>query len=196
MKYQLLFLASALALAGCSAQGDTASQQRASIQKMRTETLSKLYSLHPEARADIQHSDGYAVFASNSSKILLFGFGSGYGVVKDIRSGKDTYMKMAQGGAGVGMGIKQQRTVVVFHDKAALNNFITRGYVVGADANAAAKYDDKGIAPVGASANGVAKETASLPSKVNVYEMTEKGLAAQAMINGYKYWPDDELNKR
>ena len=196
MKYQLLFLASALALAGCSAQGDTASQQRASIQKMRTETLSKLYSLHPEARADIQHSDGYAVFASNSSKILLFGFGSGYGVVKDIRSGKDTYMKMAQGGAGVGVGIKQQRTVVVFHDKAALNNFITRGYVVGADANAAAKYDDKGIAPVGASANGVAKETASLPSKVNVYEMTEKGLAAQAMINGYTYWPDDELNKR
>lgn len=86
--------------------------------------------------------------------------------------------------------------MVVFHDKAALNNFITRGYVVGADANAAAKYDDKGIAPVGASANGVAKETASLPSKVNVYEMTEKGLAAQAMINGYKYWPDDELNKR
>ncbi|MEF3100962.1 YSC84-related protein [Raoultella terrigena] len=196
MKYQLLFLASALALAGCSAQGDTASQQRASIQKMRNETLSKLYSLHPEARADIQHADGYAVFASNSSKILLFGFGSGYGVVKDIRSGKDTYMKMAQGGAGVGMGVKQQRTVVVFHDKAALNNFITRGYVVGADANAAAKYDDKGIAPVGASANGVAKETASLPSKVNVYEMTEKGLAAQAMINGYKYWPDDELNKR
>ncbi|MEX0562604.1 lipid-binding SYLF domain-containing protein [Raoultella ornithinolytica] len=196
MKYQLLFLASALALAGCSAQGDTASQQRASIQKMRNETLSKLYSLHPEARADIQHADGYAVFASNSSKILLFGFGSGYGVVKDIRSGKDIYMKMAQGGAGVGMGVKQQRTVVVFHDKAALNNFITRGYVVGADANAAAKYDDKGIAPVGASANGVAKETASLPSKVNVYEMTEKGLAAQAMINGYKYWPDDELNKR
>lgn len=196
MKYQLLFLASALALAGCSAQGDTSSQQRASIQKMRNETLSKLYSLHPEARADIQHADGYAVFASNSSKILLFGFGSGYGVVKDIRSGKDTYMKMAQGGAGVGMGVKQQRTVVVFHDKAALNNFITRGYVVGADANAAAKYDDKGIAPVGASANGVAKETASLPSKVNVYEMTEKGLAAQAMINGYKYWPDDELNKR
>ncbi|WP_159868708.1 MULTISPECIES: YSC84-related protein [unclassified Raoultella] len=196
MKYQLLFLASALALAGCSAQGDTASQQRASIQKMRNETLSKLYTLHPEARADIQHADGYAVFASNSSKILLFGFGSGYGVVKDIHSGKDTYMKMAQGGAGVGMGVKQQRTVMVFHDKAALNNFITRGYVVGADANAAAKYDDKGIAPVGASANGVAKETASLPSKVNVYEMTEKGLAAQAMINGYKYWPDDELNKR
>lgn len=196
MKYQALFLASALALAGCSAQGDTASQQRASIQKIRSETLSKLYSLYPEARSDIQHADGYAVFASNSSKILVLGFGSGYGVVRDLRTGKDTYMKMAQGGAGLGMGVKQQRTVLVFHDKAALHTFITQGYMVGADANAAAKYDDKGVAPVAASASGVAKDTSSLPSKVNVYEITEKGLAAQTMLNGYKYWPDEELNKR
>ena len=194
MKLQTLFLVAMTALAGCSAQGDTASQQRASIQKMRNETLNKLYTLQPEARSDIQHAKGYAVFANNSSKILLFGFGSGYGVVRDKATGTDTYMKRAQGGAGLGMGIKQQRTVLVFHDKAALETFIRQGYMVGADANAAAKYDDKGIAPIAASANGVAKDTSSLPSKVNVYEITDKGLAAQAMVNGYKYWPDDKLN--
>lgn len=194
MRLQTLFLVAMTALAGCSAQGDTASQQRASIQKMRNETLNKLYTLQPEARSDIQHAKVYAVFANNSSKILLFGFGSGYGVVRDKATGKDTYMKMAQGGAGLGMGIKQQRTVLVFHDKAALETFIRQGYMVGADANAAAKYDDKGIAPIAASANGVAKDTSSLPSKVNVYEITDKGLAAQAMVNGYKYWPDDKLN--
>ena len=194
MKLQTLFLAAIVMLAGCSAQGDTASQQQASIQKMRSETLNKLYALQPETRSDIQHAKGYAVFANNSSKILLFGFGSGYGVVRNNATGKDTYMKMAQGGAGLGMGIKQQRTVLVFHDKAALETFIRQGYMVGADANAAAKYDDKGIAPIAASANGVAKDTSSLPSKVNVYEITDKGLAAQAMVNGYKYWPDDELN--
>ena len=55
-------------------------------------------------------------------------------------------------------GVKQLRTVLVFHDKDALNTFITKGYMVGADANGAAKYDDNGIAPIGASANGVAKE--------------------------------------
>jgi hypothetical protein len=33
-----------------------------------------------------------------------------------------------------------------------------------------------------------------MPKPVNVYEITEKGLAAQAMVNGYKYWPDDYLN--
>lgn len=194
MKLQTLSLAAIVMLAGCSAQGDTASQQLASIQKMRSETLNKLYALQPEARSDIQHAKGYAVFANNSSKILLFGFGSGYGVVRNKATGKDTYMKMAQGGAGLGMGIKQQRTVLVFHDKAALETFIRQGYMVGADANAAAKYDDKGIAPIAASTSGVASDTASLPSKVNVYDLTEKGLAAQAMINGYKYWPDAALN--
>ncbi|APW89537.1 TPA: hypothetical protein MAK97_000589 [Klebsiella variicola] len=194
MKLQTLSLAAIVMLAGCSAQGDTASQQRASIQKMRSETLNKLYALQPEARSDIQHAKGYAVFANNSSKILLFGFGSGYGVVRNKATGKDTYMKMAQGGAGLGMGIKQQRTVLVFHDKAALETFIRQGYMVGADANAAAKYDDKGITPIAASTSGVASDTASLPSKVNVYDLTEKGLAAQAMINGYKYWPDAALN--
>lgn len=194
MKLQTLSLAAIVMLAGCSAQGDTASQQRASIQKMRSETLNKLYALQPEARSDIQHAKGYAVFANNSSKILLFGFGSGYGVVRNKATGKDTYMKMVQGGAGLGMGIKQQRTVLVFHDKAALETFIRQGYMVGADANAAAKYDDKGIAPIAASTSGVASDTASLPSKVNVYDLTEKGLAAQAMINGYKYWPDAALN--
>jgi lipid-binding SYLF domain-containing protein len=131
---------------------------------MRSETLSKLYSLYPEARSDIQHADGYAVFASNSSKILL-GFGSGYGVVKDLRTGKDTYMKMAQGGAGLGMGVKQQRTVLVFHDKAALHTFITQGYMVGADANAAAKYDDKGVAPVAASQAASQRPLAAVESE-------------------------------
>ena len=194
MKLQTLSLAAIVMLAGCSAQGDTASQQRASIQKMRSETLNKLYALQPEARSDIQHAKGYAVFANNSSKILLFGFGSGYGVVRNKATGKDTYMKMAQGGAGLGMGIKQQRTVLVFHDKAALETFIRQGYMVGADANAAAKYDDKGIAPIAASTSGVASDTASLLSKVNVYHLTEKELSTQATINGYKYWPDAALD--
>lgn len=194
MKFKSLFLVSALVIAGCSAKGDTASQQRATIKNMRTEALTQLYNLHPEARSDIAHSTGYAVFSSNSSKIFVVGFGGGYGVVKDSHTGKDTYMKMAQGGAGVGIGIKQLRTVLVFHDAKALNKFITQGYVVGADANAAAKYDDTG-AGAGASASAVPTDTKSIASKVSVYEMTEKGLAAQAMLNGYKYWPDDDLNK-
>ncbi|HBR3040341.1 TPA: hypothetical protein L9R03_000394 [Klebsiella pneumoniae] len=40
----------------------------------------------------------------------------------------------------------------------------------------------------------MASDTASLPSKVNVYHLTEKELAAQATINGYKYWRDAALD--
>ncbi|WP_202301714.1 lipid-binding SYLF domain-containing protein [Dryocola clanedunensis] len=194
LKKLLLIAAAVLAISGCSAEGDTASQQRTSIQHMRNDTLSKLYQVHPEAQAEIKKSQGYAVFASNSSKIFVFGFGSGYGIVKDFRSGKNTYMKMAQGGAGLGIGVKQLRTVLIFNDSKALSDFITNGYIVGADANAAAKYDDKGLPAVGASASAVAPSSVTAPKPVTVYELTEKGLAAQAMVNGYKYWPDDELN--
>ncbi|MNC30349.1 hypothetical protein D3C75_786310 [compost metagenome] len=194
MNYKKLILIAVLAMAGCSAKGDTASQQRNSIQHMRIDTLSKLYKIHPEARSEILNSKGYAVFSNNSSKIFVFGFGSGYGVVKDLKTGKDTYMKMAQAGAGVGIGVKQLRTVLVFNDSKALSDFVKNGYIVGADANAAAKYDDKGLPAVGASASAVAPGTISVPKPVDVYEITEKGLAAQAMVNGYKYWPDDTLN--
>ncbi|MGK7245803.1 hypothetical protein ACSPAH_10425 [Buttiauxella agrestis] len=90
--------------------------------------------------------------------------------------------------------MKQLRTVLVFNDSKALSDFVKNGYIVGADANAAAKYDDKGLPAVGASASAVAPGTISVPKPVDVYEITEKGLAAQAMVNGYKYWPDDALN--
>lgn len=196
MHYKKLILIAVLAIAGCSAKGDTASQQRNTIQQMRIDTLSKLYKVHPEARSEILKAKGYAVFSNNSSKILVFGFGSGYGVVKDLKTGKDTYMKMAQAGAGVGVGVKQLRTVLVFNDSNALSEFVKNGYIVGADANAAAKYDDKGLPAVGASASAVAPGTISAPKPIDIYEITEKGLAAQAMINGYKYWPDEDLNAK
>ncbi|WBM72698.1 YSC84-related protein [Buttiauxella sp. WJP83] len=194
MQFKKILLIAILAIAGCSAKGDTASQQRNSIQQMRIDTLSKLYKAHPEARKQILKSKGYAVFSANSSKILTFGFGSGYGVVKNHKTGKDTYMKMAQAGAGVGLGVKQLRTILIFNDSKALNDFIKNGYIVGADANAAAKYDNQGLPAVNASAGAVAPSSVELPKPFYSYELTEKGLAAQAMINGYKYWPDDTLN--
>lgn len=49
-------------------------------------------------------------------------------------------------------------------------------------------------APIAASTSGVASDTASLLSKVNVYHLTEKELSTQATINGYKYWPDAALD--
>lgn len=194
LKKLIVIFATITALSGCSADGDTASKQRAAIQKMRDDTLTELYQAHPEAKAEIKKSQGYAVFTSDSSKIFLVGFGGGYGVVKDLRNGKDTYMKMVEGGAGLGIGLKQLHTVMIFNDGKALTNFITNGYIVGANANAAAKYDDEGLPAIGESQSAVAPDSVDIPKSVTVYELTEKGLAVQATLDGYKYWPDDSLN--
>lgn len=40
---------------------------------------------------------GVCGFFTASSKIFLFGFGSGYGVVKDLKHPRYTYMRMVQG---------------------------------------------------------------------------------------------------
>ncbi len=103
-------------------------------------------------------------------------------------------MKMAQAAPAWGWGLGSSARCWFSSDKAALETFIRQGYMVGADANAAAKYDDKAHRADRRLHQRRGVRYRLLPSKVNVYDLTDKGLAAQAMINGYKYWPDAALN--
>ncbi|HAD42972.1 MAG TPA: hypothetical protein DCF97_07575 [Plesiomonas shigelloides] len=176
----------ALALVGCGARGDTPAQKRNAIHQMRQDTLQKLYREQPKARTAIRKAQGYAVFSNKSNKLGLIGIGHGFGVVRDNRTGKNTYMRMMSVGAGVGLGIQDIRFVAIFHDRKTMQNFIQHGWDASAGANAAAKWKEKGDAgnqTVAADFNGV-----------TIYQLTEHGLALQAMVQGYKYWPDDELN--
>ncbi|MEN0676182.1 hypothetical protein [Plesiomonas shigelloides] len=176
----------ALALVGCGARGDTPAQKRNAIHQMRQDTLQKLYREQPKARTAIRKAQGYAVFSNKSNKLGLIGIGHGFGVVRDNRTGKNTYMRMMSVGAGVGLGIQDIRFVAIFHDRKTMQNFIQNGWDASAGADAAAKWKEKGDAgnqTVAADFNGV-----------TIYQLTEHGLALQAMVQGYKYWPDDELN--
>ncbi|WP_411704473.1 YSC84-related protein [Edaphovirga cremea] len=195
VKQSLIILIALGFLAGCSAKGNTDNQKRHTIQEQRNSALTTLFKQYPQTRSEIQHAAGYAVFSNTSNKILVVGFGNGYGVVKDNQSGKYTYMKMAQAGAGFGIGFKQGQIVMIFHTRAALESFIAHGIVIGGDAGAAAKYGKDGV--VSPDASSLASNTVrsmGLKTAVSVYSLTENGLAIQAMVNGYKYWPDDELN--
>lgn len=184
----------AMLVGGCGAQGDTAAQQRQAIQTLKQDTLKEVRARYPEATNALAHASGYGVFAANSSKIMVVGLGSGYGVVHDNRSGRETYMKMAQAGAGLGLGINQTRTLMVFHTPESLHGFIDNGVMVGASAQAAAKYQDKGKALSGKAINDALPEELRAASGVSLYQVTDNGLVAQAMVNGYKYWPDSALN--
>jgi len=151
---------------------------------MRSQVLSDLYKAKPDVRAQLDNASGYAVFSNASINVILASFGGGFGVVKDNRNGKHTYMKMGEVGIGFGVGVKDIRVIFVFHSADALNRFTENGWSFGGHADATAKAGDMGGA-VGGEA---------IIDNVTIYQLTESGLALQATIKGTKYWRDSELN--
>ncbi|WP_051534644.1 lipid-binding SYLF domain-containing protein [Deefgea rivuli] len=164
---------------------ETPEQQRAAIQKHVQETLSKIYQLNPEAKEHIAKAPGYAVFKTGGVQVLLLGAGAGDGLA--ISGDKQTYMKMVQGKAGLGVGVKDTRQVFVFSTQAAYEQFVNKGWTGTAEAAAAAKTDTKGKAISGAKYLG---------KGVYLYELTDAGLVAEATVVGSKYYKDAKLNKK
>jgi lipid-binding SYLF domain-containing protein len=178
-------LAAALILPA-TAHAATVAEKRAAIHTMKDETLNKLYGMHPDARREIQNAVGYAVFSSGSLAVLWVSGGFGHGVAHNNTTGSDIYMEMATAGVGIGLGAKDYNTVFVFHDAQAFHDFTTVGLDLSAHADAAAKVGEKGAAATGA---------ADVLPGVRIYQITDAGLMAQAMVQGTKYWRDDDLNR-
>jgi lipid-binding SYLF domain-containing protein len=170
-------------------EGPTPDEQRADIRKLRDDTLAQLYKEQPAAKGQIADSKGYAVFSNTGINVLMLSTGRGSGVVRDKRSGKDIYMNMFSAGGGFGMGVKTFRAVFIFHTADALDAFVEKGWDFSGQADAAATTDADAEKEVGA-----VDMAATLTQGVTVYQLTDKGLALQATLQGTKYWKDDELN--
>src|SRR5262249_1468932 len=147
---------------------DKYEEKRNKIRKMSSETLTELYRIHPTSKQAIQASAGYAVFDNRSVKLLLATTARGGGVAVDLKTKKETFMKMFSAGAGLGAGIKSYRLVFVFETDNALERFLDSGWDASGQADAAAKTGSKGGAYSGA---------ASVSPGVWVYQITKKGLA-------------------
>lgn len=173
-----------LSVMGCATTGTTVSDSQDNIDKMEDIVLTQLYKLKPDTRKQIESAPGYAVFSSANVNILLISFGGGYGVVKINGNEQRTYMKMGEAGVGPGLGIKDFRAVFVFHTTSALESFVEDGWSLGAQIDAAVKFNDLGGATGGSVTIG----------DITVYEMTQSGLTLQATLKATKYWKDDYLN--
>ena len=183
--FNSLFALCVLLVAGCATpQGDTASEQRASIQQMARDTLAEAYRLNPGLQNKVKRAAGYGVFSNRGTKFLVVSSGNGYGLVHDNRTGRDTYMRMAEVGGGLGFGIKDFRALFVFQDGQTLRQFVDSGWDFGGDVGAAAKTrTEGGQVSAGASAQGI-----------EIYQFTDRGLELAATVAGTKYWQDEELN--
>ena len=187
LKGMCVVVVAAMFLPGCSAgkKGMTIEERRQAVANMEAETLQRLYKEAPDAKAKVENAPGYGVFSNANVNLIFASAGGGYGVVVDNATKQRTYMKMALGGVGLGLGAKDYRVVMVFKDKATMDKFVEKGWDAGAHADAAAKTGDKGAE---ASVEG------DIRSGIEVFSMTEAGLALQATIAGTKYWKDKELN--
>ncbi|HEY5657672.1 MAG TPA: YSC84-related protein [Myxococcota bacterium] len=183
-----VILVLACGLAACGPKGESPEAKRKYVRDMRADTLKELFEMRPAVRAKLERAVGYGVFSNLETKIMVVGGGSGYGIVVDNRSGKETFMRMAKVHGGFGMGIQDFRAVFVFNDRATMTKFIEEGWQFGGGADASAKAGDKGVAATG----DVALDTTGAP--MEIYQFTKAGIALSATAAGTKYWKDKTLN--
>ena len=164
----------------------TPDEQRAEIRKVRDQSLAELYKVQPSARGHVEQAAGYAVFSNFGVKILVAGGGSGRGIAVDNKTKKETFMKMAEVQAGLGIGVKNFRLIWVFEKKADLDRFVNSGWEIGAQTTASAKVAGQG-------ASAFAGAVSVMPG-VWLYQLTDDGLALELTAKGTKYYRDDELN--
>jgi lipid-binding SYLF domain-containing protein len=178
---EALFCAFALT---AHAADDKAKEQQA-VRDASNKILQSLYQAQPKARTAVQSAAGYAVFSNTGVKILMMGSGKGKGIAVNNQTKQETFMKMVELQAGLGMGVKKFNVIFVFTTPNALNSFINSGWEFGGQANASATTGDKGGQMSGAS---------SVSDGVWMYQMTEKGLSVELTGKGTKYYKDDDLN--
>ncbi len=174
----------AVSLTACANLSKSPAEKRVAILDMRQEVLTELFREKPDVRSQVENSEGYAVFSNVNVNLIFAAVGGGYGIAKNMKTGKETYMKMGEVGVGLGLGVKDFRAVMVFHTAEAYKDFIDFGWSFGGNADAAAKASDQGVA--------AGKE--AVLDDVTIYQMTESGLALQATLKGVKFWKDNNLN--
>jgi lipid-binding SYLF domain-containing protein len=154
--------------------------KRMKLDEMGEEALQALFAENSKAKELYDGSYGWAVFDNLK---LAFGFsgGGGNGVAKAKESGQKTYMKMGTAGVGFGLGANKYQVIFLFQDSQTFDNFVNKGWQ--ADAGATASAGDNAAEVKTGFVNGIA-----------IYQMTEKGLMANADIAGTKYWKNDKLN--
>lgn len=174
-----------LTLAACaSMDNSTKAEKQRAVLAMKDTALTQLYAKKPDARGEISSAPGYAVFSNANVNLILLAAGTGHGVVKKKSTGEYTYMDMAEGGLGLGLGVKDYRVVMIFHTEASMDNFVKNGWVFSGDVDASAKSGEKGGSVEGEAHYG----------DVTVHTFTESGLALQASVKGTKFWKNKELN--
>ena len=154
--------------------------KRMKLDETAESALNALFAEKPKAKELYDSAYGWAVFDNLK---LAFGIsgGGGNGVASVKETNQKTYMKMGTAGVGLGLGANKYQVIFLFQDSQTYDNFVNKGWQADAGATASA----------GTSA---AEVKTDFVNGMAIFQMTEKGLMANADIAGTKYWKNDKLN--
>ena len=94
-------------------------------------------------------------------------------------------MKMNLAGIGLGLGVKDFRAVLIFKNKQSFGEFIDGDFEFGGHADAAFKSGEKGAAAAGEQ---------YVENDIEIYQLTEAGVALQATPAGTYFRQYEDLN--
>ena len=173
--------------AGTASGADTdKTTKQAELRKAAQTSLERFYKANPALKGEVSKSPGYAVFTTYGLSFLVGGAG-GHGVVHDRKSGRYSYMNMAQASVGVQIGASQSETLIIFKTPAALTQFVDKGWEFGGGAQAEAGIGGKSVGlPGGGGENLIADAL--------YYTLTKNGLQAGGAVAGTKVWKAQDLN--
>lgn len=166
-----------------AADADKAKKQ-AEIRKATQVTLEKFYKARPALKTEVGKAPGYAVFTTFGLSFFIGGAG-GSGLAHDRKTGRDTFMNMAQASAGLQIGAAESETLIIFKSSKALAQFIDKGW----------EYGGGGAAQAGAGGKsaGTAKGENVIADAL-YFTLTKNGLQAGIAVAGTKFWKDKDLN--
>lgn len=161
------------------AQGEAA-QVREQIDTISESALDELIASNANVQAQYDEAAGYAVFRATKGGFIVTGAG-GTGVAVNKQTGERTYMHMGSGGVALGAGLQSYRAIFLFETEAAMERFVAGGWDASATAQAAAGKAGKSA-------------KSSFVDGVAVYQLTDKGLMAQADVSGTRFWKSEKLD--
>ena len=163
------------------ATGNTPAAKKQNAIKETSDALQQIYNDHPSAKSTVKQSLGYLVCTGSDSYLMAASTGGGVCTFK--AAGKTEFYRFASLGVGAGIGFKKVAFVYAYNDAEAMRRFQEEGWDAGARAEASAKHEDEG--------GQAAANTSYDVEGVRVFQSSLWGAAAQATVQGYKFWPTD-----
>lgn len=163
----------------------SAAQERAQIDELHDKTLRILYEKYPHAQRVINNCYAYATLSNSGVKVLFVGSSHGRGEAINNQTGEKVYLRMEELSAGLGIGAEEYNLIFLINTRDAWDNFIIGKTRFGASAEASL---DDGVS------GGTIEGADYIAPGVWVFQMTTKGLALKATLDGIKIYADKKLN--